>query len=83
MMSRIRLRAGALASACGAALALLSGGGALNAQDESGADVIYTGGPIITIDDARPRAEAVAVDDEDVRDDLGLGAKAHLASSAI
>jgi len=62
-MSRIRLRAGALASACGAALALLSGGGALNAQDESGADVIYTGGPIITIDDARPRAEAVAVDD--------------------
>jgi len=40
-------------------LSLVSGG--IAAQDV--ADTIYTGGPILTIDDARPTAEAVAVKD--------------------
>lgn len=35
--------------------------GSVSAQDV--ADTIYSGGPVLTIDDARPRAEAVAVRD--------------------
>ena len=42
-----------------ASCTLLSG--LLSAQEI--ADTIYTGGPILTIDDARPKAEAVAVND--------------------
>ena len=33
------------------------------AQAAETADIIYSGGPILTMDDARPRAEAVAIKD--------------------
>ncbi len=66
------------ASACLALLPALS-----SAQED--ADTIYTGGPILTINDAQPNPEAVAVKDgvilavgalADVLhvDDLGIGA---------
>lgn len=42
-------------------LAGLAGGGPVSAQEI--ADRIYTGGPILTIDDAAPTAEAVAIRD--------------------
>ena len=34
-----------------------------SAQAAETADIIYSGGPILTMDDANPRAEAVAVKD--------------------
>ena len=44
-------------------LAITLASSAAHAQDADGADTIYTGGAILTMDDAKPRAEAVAVDD--------------------
>lgn len=38
-------------------------GGSLSALSGETADIIYRNGPILTMDDARPRAEAVAVKD--------------------
>lgn len=42
------------------------------------ADVIYVGGPIVTVDDARPRAEALAVKDGRI---LALGGKADIEAA--
>ena len=58
-MPEAKPKANIFSVACLASLALI--GTKLHAQDI--ADTIYTGGPILTIDDARPTAEAVAVRD--------------------
>ena len=44
-------------------------------KPEATADAIYSGGPIVTVDDARPSAEALAVKDGKI---LAVGAKSEL-----
>jgi predicted amidohydrolase YtcJ len=50
-------------SICSSILAITLAASVAHAQDADGADTIYTGGAILTMDEANPRAEAIAVDD--------------------
>ncbi len=67
----MRMIAGSAALLIGTALAA---GGAL-AQEV--ADRIYSGGPILTMNDAQPRAEAVAVKDGTI---LAVGSVAEMSA---